>query len=946
MPVLVLSGTVASPALADTWSPPPGAVNLLLYGSSTSSTGTTPPRDLDPSPTQANGLSSVPLLSIGHLPGPGTFTLSSTPAAGQVYADPLGICGSTGYRVAGTITVHEVSYAEDGSLRQIAAEAARSCGGGASFFLVWRWHSAVPYPRLSVTAPPDSTAEVGQTPWTGEWTVRNTGTGPLTLGEPETTQGMDRSGTCTVGQQLDAGQACTITLSLDTTLAHWGMSSPGVGVAGENVPAVSASASVTIGAGLVPPTVRVSGRTTTDVGIFWSQGSSPQDDPVTGYELVKTLNTVTTAVSLSAPDVRSWRGDPQRPATAPAGYPTAWSVRLVTQSGRRSVLSPAVSADLTTSAFLGPSGGALVGGSGITDNTGVTLLGPDDLASGASVMGVAADPDHAHLLVTVLDQGAGALWRTDLRGGARQVVDTSAVPAATFHRAVPSPEGGRAALSTGSGAIVVVDLTATPARASLVAGTGEVQSWSADGARLLVLGGTLPGGQTAPGLRWVTPSSGASAAVPGSAAATAAAVGRTGDVVWRQPGAVQDGSDQLQLLSAAATAPRLLWSAAGCALGFPSIDPTGGNVDVGVSGTSCQWAPGSLPRTIRVSSTPSSYATAVLPYELDGPATYVRTSVAPPTLALTALDATPGDGLEPVTRSTVTMHPDVNDADDPVGALRGSCVVDNGAPYSCPVADFTSPVLGQGKHTLTMTVADPAGHSSTPATASWVVDTVAPTVTMTAIPLVLAPSSGSDGGFWQTVHWAGKDNLSGTGDLVYDGRYRYAHLTSPWSRQLSTIYRSGQTFFDLGVQQGYSYCLSVRAVDPAGNVGPWSPERCTTAVLDDWRVGAGAYRGHTLQSGAYTYGDISTMLYGDYHQSPNISARRIGVVLTTCPTCGSLEVWQGKVRLGVVSGYSAGKTYRTIRWLPAASTYRWGQVMVKAVSQGKVAYFDGLVIGK
>jgi hypothetical protein len=57
-------------------------------------------------------------------------------------------------------------------------------------------------------------------------------------------------------------------------------------------------------------------------------------------------------------------------------------------------------------------------------------------------------------------------------------------------------------------------------------------------------------------------------------------------------------------------------------------------------------------------------------------------------------------------------------------------------------------------------------------------------------------------------------------------------------------------------------------------------------------------------------------------------------------------VWQGKVRLGVASGYSASKTYRAVRWLPATSTYRWGQVMVKAVSKGKVAYFDGLVIGK
>src|SRR6478609_4230548 len=93
VPILVLSGTVASPALADTWSPPPGAVDLLLFGSSTSS-NLDSARELDPSPTQANGLTTVPALSIGHLPGRGTFALSSSPTAGQVYADPLGTCRS------------------------------------------------------------------------------------------------------------------------------------------------------------------------------------------------------------------------------------------------------------------------------------------------------------------------------------------------------------------------------------------------------------------------------------------------------------------------------------------------------------------------------------------------------------------------------------------------------------------------------------------------------------------------------------------------------------------------------------------------------------------------------------------------------------------------------------------------------------------------------------
>lgn len=941
VPVLVLSGTVASPALADPWSPPPGAVDLLFWGSATSSASSSVTAvSADPAPAQRGGLTSVAGLSIGRIPDVGTYTLSNKPTAGQVYVDPAGTCGSTYASVTGAIVVHELRYADDGTLQQIAAEVTRTCGTGSSF--VWRWHSAVPYPRLAVTPPPAASSEVGPS-WTGDWTVSNTGTGPVTLsGFATPPTGGSLGGTCARDLVLGPDATCTLSLTYDTLTAHTVRPVVGAGVTADNIPAASALGSLSLAPDLVPPTLKVAGRTTTDVGLDWSPGQSPQDDPVTGYELFKTSNGVTVQVPLGSTAARSWHGDPQR--SSPYTN-TGWSVRLVTTSGRRSVLTPWIAADSSTSALLGTSAGALVGGATNSDASVVRLLDTGDLPPGATITGVEASPDRRHLLLTLHDANGGpdALWLTDLRGQSREVVDTSAVPAGTFHRAVLSPDGHRAALSTTADGIAVLDLGVTPARTTVLATTGQVQAWSPDGARLLVLGGTPSG------LRWVTIATGAATSLPGSAAATAADVNRLADVVWREPGA-SAGTDELQVLPAGATAPKVLWNPAGCALGVPSYEPGAGSLVVGVGGAGCSALTGSIARTMTLLLNGASLAgspSVALPVELDGPVAHTRVAaLAPaPTLMVEARDANPNDGQTPVTRGTVTIATTVGDADDPVQALTATCSVDGAAAKPCAVTGFTSPALGQGRHTLTMTVADPAGHTSLPATVVWTVDTTAPTAAMTSTPPVYTQSLGWDWvGFPGQVSWTGSDG-GGVGIASYEVRYRYAFPTSPWSRQLALIL-TDDTSTPFTFQQGYSYCLSVRATDAAGNVGPWSAERCTSAVLDDNFVSGGSYRSSPLYSRAYAYGDISPLHYGEFRQSANVSARRIGVVMTTCPTCGSLEVWQGNIKLGVVSGYSATKAYRTVRWLPASSTYRWGQVKLTAVSSGKVAFFDGLVIGK
>jgi hypothetical protein len=90
-------------------------------------------------------------------------------------------------------------------------------------------------------------------------------------------------------------------------------------------------------------------------------------------------------------------------------------------------------------------------------------------------------------------------------------------------------------------------------------------------------------------------------------------------------------------------------------------------------------------------------------------------------------------------------------------------------------------------------------------------------------------------------------------------------------------------------------CLSARSRDTSGNLSGWSAERCTSTPLDD--------RGITASSGwrratgrSYWAGTVSTIkAKGATVTRTGAQNRRISLLATTCPTCGSVVVvWNGK----------------------------------------------------
>jgi len=289
------------------------------------------------------------------------------------------------------------------------------------------------------------------------------------------------------------------------------------------------------------------------------------------------------------------------------------------------------------------------------------------------------------------------------------------------------------------------------------------------------------------------------------------------------------------------------------------------------------------------------------------------------------------------TTRTASLTVDATDSDDAVGGLRRECRLDTATAWTACGSTLSLSALAPGRHTAYAQVTDPSGNRSAAATRSWSVDAAAPTAALGTVPSVLA-------GVAFTLTWTAADS-GGSGLASYDARERYAASSGRFGGYVYPAAWQGLRARSLALRMGpgYQYCFSTRARDVAGNVGAWSAERCTAVALDDRAMSA--TRGWTRgTSTAYAYGTWSRAARSAVSLSRgSVQGRRIVLVATTCPTCGSVDVYHAGIRLGRVSLYSAKTAYRQLRWLPLQSVTRTGTVVVRTTSS-KVVYVDGVAV--
>lgn len=374
------------------------------------------------------------------------------------------------------------------------------------------------------------------------------------------------------------------------------------------------------------------------------------------------------------------------------------------------------------------------------------------------------------------------------------------------------------------------------------------------------------------------------------------------------------------------------WSAA-AANGYPvtayTVTASPGGIAVSTSSTSA---------TLTGLSNGTAYAFSVTAANALGTSTATTSpTVVPATIAVPLPTLLP-DLLAPVlslvstpaplTRSTTATFA-FNALDDhPSPSVL--CALDGGPTTTCP-ASYA--LLADGAHRLVAVARDAAGNTSLPVLWSWTVDTTAPSLAMAAAPPFVTSTT-------SPISWSAADRGSGVAS------YRVRARRAPWNGGFggwSSPVATTSPRFAAAAPRGWTTCTSVLAVDRAGNASPWSTERCSTAPLDDRAVGGtGSWR--RLSSLATWLGTFSRATStGSRMALPHVVGRRVGLVVTTCPTCGSVTVaFGGTVRtLGLVSSTTR---YRVLLSVDTGAL-RAGTVTVTTRSS-RAVLVDGLGVSR
>jgi hypothetical protein len=188
-------------------------------------------------------------------------------------------------------------------------------------------------------------------------------------------------------------------------------------------------------------------------------------------------------------------------------------------------------------------------------------------------------------------------------------------------------------------------------------------------------------------------------------------------------------------------------------------------------------------------------------------------------------------------------------------------------------------------------------------------DTAPPTVAMRSAPAFTAMRSVGFG-------WAGSD---AGGVASYDVRVRSARWNGAFGAfQLpASLQGTRVASAALGTSPGTVTCASVRAHDRVGNTSGWSGEVCTSALLDDRSLTAGA--GWTRRTAKTAYAGTFTTTSS---ASRDLTLRggqfdRLAVLVTTCPTCGRLAVYAGSRRVALLDLRSSASHTQVLKVLPA-----------------------------
>jgi N-acetylmuramoyl-L-alanine amidase/LGFP repeat len=190
-----------------------------------------------------------------------------------------------------------------------------------------------------------------------------------------------------------------------------------------------------------------------------------------------------------------------------------------------------------------------------------------------------------------------------------------------------------------------------------------------------------------------------------------------------------------------------------------------------------------------------------------------------------------------------------------------------------------------------------------------------------------------------TIQYAATD---ADGVASYDVRYRRSSLSGSFGGFSQPWTGTTATSVSLGLVSGYEYCVSARARDTLGKLGPWSAERCFARPVDDRSLTAASTGWTRATWSAFYLGTAThTSRYGA-SLTRAVQAKRLYLVATRCPTCGTVSAYLNDRYIGAVDLYSTTTVRQSIIALPTQTAVYGGTLRITTRSTGKLVQIDGL----
>jgi hypothetical protein len=220
------------------------------------------------------------------------------------------------------------------------------------------------------------------------------------------------------------------------------------------------------------------------------------------------------------------------------------------------------------------------------------------------------------------------------------------------------------------------------------------------------------------------------------------------------------------------------------------------------------------------------------------------------------------------------------------------------------------------------------------------VDVTAPELTLTQPTAFFVGARSVD------VAWT-VDDVGGSGvdhiQAQWQRRLVGGGTFSAWKGEVGWDNLTGDQVTLGGLASAYQYCFRARAVDGAGNVGAYATPKCTRVPVDDSGLSASSGWTHpTGQAGYFdgTYRGTSTKGL-TLKTLGSVTVKRIGVLVTTCATCGTISVTIGN-STSSLSLQSASTVAHKWLLLPQFSSSKTGVITLKVTSSGKSVKIDAL----